>query len=132
LLDILTERGYVRKKTGSTNKVEDAGWLAEMTGIRNLLMHKRPYGARFAEHMGYVVAVDAANGLYRYTRPIVLDDREHDVLDLILQHYRTACSLFFDCAEQSGLDTAMITLTDADIVSTAHKAGGAKAARHNA
>ncbi|TIS99165.1 hypothetical protein [Mesorhizobium sp.] len=117
LLDIFTGRGYLRKKATSTNKVEVAGWLAEVTDLRNLLMHKRPYGARFAEHMGYAVAVDAANGLYRYTRPIVLDDGEHDVLDLILQHYRTACSLFFDCAERSGLDSDVLTLTDADIIS---------------
>lgn len=125
LLDIFTGRGYLRKKAASANKVEVAGWLAEITDLRNLLMHKRPYGVRFAEHMGYAVAVDAASGLYRYTRPIVLDDGEHDVLDLILQHYRTACSLFFDCAERSGWDTAMLTLTDADIISTADMVGEA-------
>jgi hypothetical protein len=46
----------------------------------------------------------------------VPEDAEQDVLDLILQRYRTPCSLF-DCAERSGLDITLLTLTDADIIS---------------
>ena len=117
LLGIFARHGYIRKKPTSAAKVELDGWLAKVTDLRNLLMHKRPYGARFAECSGQAVAVDATNGLYRYTRPIVLDDHEYDVLDILLQHYQTACALFFECAEQSGLNTAMLTITDADIVS---------------
>lgn len=117
LLSILQKRGYLGKKTNSTNKVEVAGWLAEMTEIRNRLMHRRPYGSLFVEKMGYAVVIDSENGLYRYTRPIVMDEGECDVLDLVIQHYRAACSLFLDCAEQSGLNTDMPVLSVSDIIS---------------
>lgn len=117
LLTLFIRRGFLRTRASNSNKFEAAGWLAEMTDLRNLLTHKRPYGARFAERMGYVVAVDAANGLYRYTRPIVLENGQRDVLDLILHHYQIACSLFFDCAEWSALDTSMLSFSDADIIS---------------
>jgi hypothetical protein len=78
----------------------------EITDLRNLPMHKRPCGARSAGHMGYAVAVDTANGLYR----------SHPT-------YRSYSStlpnsvLAFDCAERPGLDTAVLTLTDAHIIS---------------
>lgn len=116
LLDTLVERGYIQRRPSGINKIQISGWIADVTMLRNLLMHKRPYGSRFAERMGYAVAIDRSEGIFRYTRPITLNDGEHDVLDIVVNHYRKAGSLFVECAEKTGLDTNILKITDADIV----------------
>jgi len=118
LLKLLHTKGYLQHKPPTSNKVEAAGWLKDVTNIRNQFVHRRPYGAMFMEQMGYAEVIDESAGLYRYIRPVLRPDgSEHDVLDLMANHYAIATALFFECAEQSGYNTAMITLTDKDIIS---------------
>lgn len=118
ILTVLVKRGYVGKKATSAAKAVPAGWLEEMTELRNILMHRRPYGDRFTEQRGYAVAADRQNGIYRYVRPFLMPDgSEADVLDLALHHYHEACGLFLECAEISGYDTGIRIITDADIIS---------------
>ena len=117
LLTLLTSKGYLQHKPVSTDKVEDAGWLKDVRNLRNEFIHRRPYGSKFMEQTGYAKAIDGSAGLYRYVRPVLRPNgTEHDVLDLIVYHYVTASSLFLECAERAGYDTAMLTLTDEDII----------------
>lgn len=118
LLTLLHVKGCLQHKPLTLDKVQAAGWLEDVTDLRNQFMHRRPYGAKFVEQMGYAKVIDENAGLYRYVRPILRPDgSEHDVLDLMAYHYVTASALFLECAEQSCYDTEMITLTDRDIIS---------------
>ncbi len=76
LLQLLQARGYFRQKPTSSVKFELAGWMEEVTDLRNEFMHRRPYGDRFIEQMGFAQPVDREAGLYRYVRPIVLKNAE--------------------------------------------------------
>lgn len=67
--------------------------------------------------MGYVEAVDREAGVYRYIRPIVVDESERDVQDVITRHYREMTGLCYETAQVSGDDLAIFTLTDDDIIS---------------
>ncbi|PYE47148.1 hypothetical protein DFI02_1011302 [Rhizobium sp. PP-F2F-G20b] len=117
LFKFLVAKGYLRKKDESHIKLETAGWLAEMTVLRNTLIHHRPYGDRFIETSGFASTIDAAGGLYRYHRLFIgPDGTKGDVLDVMLSHYRNACSLLLECADRSGYDLSVLTLTDADLV----------------
>jgi hypothetical protein len=118
LVATLVSRGYLQYKPGSIDKVEAAGWLADITGLRNQVIQKRPYGSKYVEGWGHAQEIRKAEGLYRYTRLIVAPDGGHrDVLDLIVSHYATASTLFMDCAQASGYNTGMMTLTEEDIIS---------------
>jgi hypothetical protein len=117
LLRLLQARGYFRQKPTSSVKFELAGWMEEVTDLRNEFMHRRPYGDRFIEHMGFAQPVDREAGLYRYVRPIVLKNAEEDVQNVILRHYREMTGLCHAAAVTSGNDLSMLTLTDADIIS---------------
>ena len=86
LLQLLQARGYFRQKPTSSVKFELAGWMEEVTDLRNEFMHRRPYGDRFIEQMGFAQPVDREAGLYRYVRPIVLKNAEEDVQSVILRH----------------------------------------------
>jgi hypothetical protein len=91
--------------------------MKEVTDLRNEFMHRRTYGDRFIEAMGFAQPVDREIGLYRYIRPIVLKSGDDDVLNVILRHYREMTSLCFEAALKSGHDTSMLTLTNSDIIS---------------
>lgn len=118
ILDQLTAKGFLLPQDGNPDRWEIAGWLKDITDLRNEIVHRRPYGSVHAERFGYAMPLRPDLGLYRYFRPIQLKDQsEHDLLDLICTHYRTCAGLFFDAANLSGLDANMMTFTDKDIVS---------------
>lgn len=116
-IQLFNARGYLQQKPTSSVKFDMAGWMDEVTDLRNEFMHRRPYGDRFIEHMGFVQPIDRQGGLYRYVRPILLTTGEDDVQSVILRHYREMTSLCHAAAQISGYDASMFTLTDADIVS---------------
>lgn len=118
LLGLLKSEGYIQPKPTSENKFEICGWLMDVTQLRNEFMHRRPYGDKFVERWGHAKPIDVRDGLFRYVRPMLLSDgRERDVLDLIAHHYGRVCHLFKGCADRSGYNAAVLTLTDKDIVS---------------
>lgn len=118
ILDILINNKYLIPQDESGNRWVISGWLKEVTDLRNEFVHRRPYGSVYSEQFGWVSAVNAELGLYRYFRPIEIGGKlERDLLDVICYHYRMCTGLFFEAAKASGLDGAMMTLTDKDIVS---------------
>ncbi|WP_419953108.1 hypothetical protein [Methylobacterium sp.] len=117
ILQLFQAKGYFRQKLNSSLKFEAAGWMAEVTDLRNEFMHRRPYGDRFIERMGFVRPVDSDAGLYRYVRPIVLKSVEADVQNVILRHYREMTGLCHAAAVASGNDLSVLALTQADIIS---------------
>ncbi|MCV3243466.1 hypothetical protein [Mesorhizobium sp. ZC-5] len=117
LLQLLQARGYFRQKPTSSVKFESAGWMEEVTDLRNEFMHRRPYGDRFIERMGFAQPIDREAGLYRYVRPILLKNAEDDVQNVILRHYREMTALCHAAAATSGNDLSILTLTDAEIIS---------------
>lgn len=117
MLSLLRARGYFKVKSLVSSKFEAAGWMAEVTHLRNEFMHRRPYGDQFVEQVGYAEAVDREAGVFRYIRPIVVNGSERDVQDVITHHYREMTGLCYDAAQMSGNDLAMFTLTDDDIIS---------------
>ena len=118
LLRLLHARGYFRPKSTSAIKFESAGWMEEVTELRNEFMHRRPYGDRFVERMGFAEPVDCEAGLYRYVRPIAIKGLEEDVQNVILRHYRGITGLCHAAAVTSGTDLSILTLTDADTFSS--------------
>jgi hypothetical protein len=117
ILSLMNDRGYIRKRPMSATKLEIAGWMSEVTDLRNALIHRRPYGDRPSERMGSVRALDISRGIYRYFRPIVIGDNDLDVLDVVLHHYREMTSFCHYAALASDLDTSMLTLSSKDIKS---------------
>jgi hypothetical protein len=118
LLNLLETRKFIQPASANPNRREMSGWLKKVSDLRNQFVHRRPYGARHVEGAGHLVAIVPAKGLYRYVRPVLVEnDAERDILDVIVSHYKQATALFQDAAETSGLDTSMLTLTDKDIVS---------------
>jgi hypothetical protein len=118
LLDLLEGHGFIRPTPANPNRREISGWLREASDLRNQFVHRRPYGARHVEGFGHVTAIASEMGLYRYVRPVLLEnDTQRDVLDLVVSNYKQATMLFQDLIQVSGQDTSMLTLTDKDIVS---------------
>ena len=118
LLNILFSRGDIVVHPEKSGKYKVAGWMQEVTSIRNELVHKRPYGSKFGERFGWAIAMQKEAGLFRYFRPLELDGNTgHDALDVLHHHYTRATELFYEAAKASGSDTAMMHLTDKDIIS---------------
>lgn len=117
LLKLMHARGYFAQKMTSLVKFETAGWMLEVTDLRNEFMHRRPYGDRFAEQMGFAEPVDRGAGVFRYVRPIVIGEVEDDVQRVILRHYREMTDLCHATAMASGMNSSMLTLGKDDIVS---------------
>lgn len=115
LLRMFQSRGYFRHKPNSSVKFEVAGWMEVVTDLRNEFMHRRPYGDRFIEQMGFAKPVDREAGLYRYVRPIMLKNAEEDVQNVILEHYREMTGMCHAAALESGNNLTMLTLTDTDV-----------------
>jgi hypothetical protein len=117
ILNLFYTRGYFQKKSTSSTKYETAGWMKEVTELRNTFMHRRPYGSLFVEQMGFVEPVDLDAGVFRYVRPIRLDNTESDVQNVILQNYREITRLCYDSAVESGLDYSIMNIGKDDIIS---------------
>jgi hypothetical protein len=117
LLDLLETRKLIQPAPANPNRRVMSGWFKEASDLRNLFLHRRPYGARSVEQFGHAVAVAAETGLYRYVQPVLVEnDVKQDILDVVVSHYMQATALFQDAAEVSGRDISMITLTDKDII----------------
>lgn len=114
VLEFLKQRGDMVSAQASLDKFEQSGWLKEATTMRNLFVHKRPYGSLLLEHMGYVAPIDEKEGLFKYVRPM-MTDREGDVLDTLVVHYQNVMTVFEGAAERSGLDHSMATFGPSDI-----------------
>jgi hypothetical protein len=118
ILDLMRSKGFLAPSATNGSRWETTGWLREMSVMRNQYVHKRPYGEMFYERMGHARVVDGEQGVYRYFRPIVIDNKaDWDLLDVISDHYREATVLFQDAAQASGFDAAILSITDKDIIS---------------
>ena len=117
LLQLFYARGYFGRKPASAAKFEISGWMKEVTDLRNEFMHRRPYGDRFAEQMGFAEPIDRDAGVFRYVRPIVIANREDDVQNLILRHYREMTDMCYAAAVTSGMDSSILTFGKDDIIS---------------
>lgn len=119
ILQLMRARGYLMPKPSNGHRWTAAGWLEEIGDLRNHFIHKRPYGERFFERAGYAYAIDVDQGVYRYFRPVVLDkNADRDLLDVLANHYRHATAFFQDAAHASGLNSAVMSITDKDIISS--------------
>ncbi|MET4687431.1 hypothetical protein [Sinorhizobium fredii] len=117
ILKSLASKGYIAPRENTSGKWDIAGWLQQATELRNELVHKRTYGQKLAERMGHLRPVDLENGLYRYFRPIALDDASNDVFDVIIEHYEKTNELFFATVKASGFDASIPRVTEKDIIS---------------
>lgn len=117
IAQLLATKGYIRPKPAPSTKWEVAGWLDEVTDIRNEFTHRRTYGQTKAERMGHLRPLDESVGLYRYFRPIYQKGADKDVFDVMIGHYEKVNELFFIAAELSGHDMSIMHLTDKDIIS---------------
>jgi hypothetical protein len=117
LLALLSSRGYITQRHEDPSKFKQSGWLWQATDQRNELTHRRNYGDLFIERMGHLDALDADDGLFRYTRPLGGSYPASDVFDAILEHYANANELFYTAAGAAGYDASIRTLTEADIIS---------------
>jgi len=117
LLKLFHTRGYFGPKLTSSTKFEIIGWMKEVTELRNEFMHRRPYGDRFAEQMGFAEPADRSAGVFLYVRPIVIANTEDDVQNVVLRHYREMTELCYVAAITSGMDSSMLTLCKDDIIS---------------
>ena len=118
LLDLLISSGNVAADPQRPGELRRAGWMQEVASIRRILVHKRPYGSKFSEGKGWTVPLQKEDGLFRYVRPLKVEDgAEKDVFDVLHHHYANCTGLFQKAAKASGYDTARMHITDDDIVS---------------
>jgi len=118
MLNLLVADGDIAAQPQKPDKLTVAGWMQEVTGIRNELVHKRPYGSKFNERFGWVIAVQKEAGLYRYFRPLDLNSgSEQDVFSVIHRHYARCTELMHKAARASGSNLAMMHITDHDVIS---------------
>ncbi|RWR27260.1 hypothetical protein D2T31_17510 [Sinirhodobacter populi] len=118
LLALLLTSGNIVVHPQSPNKFQVSGWMQEVTALRNELVHKRPYGSKYNERAGWVVTLQKEAGLFRYFRPLEINGKaEKDVFDVLHHHYVQCTSLMHECAKASGQDTAMMHITDRDVIS---------------
>lgn len=118
ILDLLISKQWLTQEDNQTGKWVTSGWLKKVGKLRNDIVHRRPYGLHFQEKFGWTEPVQKELGIYRYTRPVHLDElTQTDLLDVVCSHYQTCNDFFLDAAHQSGLDSSMFTLTDEHILS---------------
>jgi len=118
LLGLLFSSRNIIQHPKKKDKFALSGWMKEVSEIRNELVHKRPYGSKLNEQMGWVVSTQGEAGLYRYWRPLEWNgNAKLDVFDAVLHHYAQCNSLMHDSAEATGNDTAMRVFTDEDEIS---------------
>ncbi|MBY5441941.1 MULTISPECIES: hypothetical protein [Rhizobium] len=114
LLNVLVDRGLIAESKQKGMWVS-AGWIKNLSDLRNLFTHRRPYGSRSCEHWGSAVPLSDKGQLYRYRRPFQTDNGE-DIFDLIVRQYRHIIGLFHLLANASGLNTDIQVFTDDDII----------------
>lgn len=118
LLDLLFVGGNIAAHPKNLGKFVVAGWMQDASGIRNELVHKRPYGSKFNERFGWVIPAQKEAGLYRYFRPLDLNgNAEQDVFDVLNHHYALCADLMHKAARASGNNAAMVHITDEDVIS---------------
>lgn len=118
IIDALLNQSVLARPSLEQSEWSVEGWLKELNGLRNQFVHTRPYGSKFVETNGWISEVDPQLELYRYQRPIALQDGSApDLLDLLSYFYAHFQRLMFDAAGWTGRNSEMITLTDKDIVS---------------
>lgn len=118
LLDLLIAGGDISAHPQRPDKFAVAGWMREVTSIRNELVHKRPYGSKSDERSGWVVPAQKEAGLYRYFRPLdVNGNAKQDLFDVLHHHYAQCTSLLHSAAKASGNNSAMMHITDEDVIS---------------
>lgn len=125
LLDLLITGGNIIAHTQKPNKLAIAGWMQEVTTIRNKLVHKRPYGSKFNERFGWVIPTQKEAGIYRYFRPLDLNGNvEKDVYDVLCHHYAQCTDLMHKAAKLLGNNAAMLHITDEDLIFQEIRRGG--------
>jgi len=118
VLDLLITSGDIAAHPERPGKFAVAGWMQEVTSILNELVHKRPYGSKSNESWGWVVPTQKEAGLYRYFRPLdVNGNAKQDLFDVLHHHYARCTDLLHKAAKASGNDTAMMHITDEDVIS---------------
>lgn len=118
LFDLMISSGNISQHPIKPSRFSAAGWMDEATALRNELVHKRPYGAKFNEGLGWAEATSKGSGLYRYFRPVELDgNAKKDIFDVIHFHYSKCMDLFLQAAKATGNDTTMIHITSEDVIS---------------
>lgn len=118
LLGLLVTSGDIAAHPGKPGKFAVAGWMKEVTSIRNELVHKRPYGSKSNERWGWVAPTQKEAGLYRYFRLLdVNGNAKQDLFDVLHHHYARCADLLHKAAKVSGNNTAMMHFTDEDVIS---------------
>lgn len=118
LLDLLFVGGDIVTHPQKPSKFAVAGWVKEVTSIRNELVHKRPYGSKANEKFGWVIPAQKEAGIYRYFRPLDMNgNAEQDVLEVLQHHYARCTDLLHKAAKVSGSNAAMLHITDKDVIS---------------
>lgn len=117
LLALFVERGLLIAPHSESEDWQMGGWLRDLTQLRNELVHRRSYGSKYQESMGWIERRAFPLEVFRYVRPIVLGSGEiPDALDVLGYYYNHFQKLLLDCAKATGLDSQMLTITDADII----------------
>jgi hypothetical protein len=125
LLDLLIKDGDIAAHPQKQDKLAVAGWMQEVTEIRNELVHKRPYGSKFNESFGRVIPAQKEAGLYRYFRPLDLNgSADQDVFDVLHHHYARCTDLMHKAAKASGNNAAMMHVTNDDVIALKIRRGG--------
>ncbi|NKK36338.1 hypothetical protein GFL72_17080 [Rhizobium leguminosarum bv. viciae] len=114
LLNVLMDQGLVAESKQKGMWVS-AGWMKELSELRNLFTHRRPYGSLSCEHWGSAIPLSDTRQLYRYRRPFDTDDGD-DIFDLVVRQYRQIIQLFHLLANASGFNTDIQVFADEDIV----------------
>jgi hypothetical protein len=118
LLGLLITSGDITAHPEKEGKLAVAGWMEEVTSIRNELVHKRPYGSKSNERWGWVEPTQKEAGLYRYFRPLAMKgNAKQDLLDVLHHHYARCTDLLHKAARASGNNAAMVHITDEDVIS---------------
>ncbi len=117
LLELLLSSGNIARDPKKTNHFTVSGWMEEVTSVRNELVHKRPYGSKYSERFGCVLPIQKEAGLFRYFRPLDFNGKaKQDLFEVIHYHYARFTDLMNQAAKASGYDTAMVHMTDEDII----------------
>jgi hypothetical protein len=118
IISQMRDKGFLAPKPGGSEGWKVAGWLEDASLLRRQFVHHRPYGSMFSEGAGWLIPIHQDVGLFRYFRPIHIENQpERDVFDEIIRHYIQCIEMFQDAAEISGQNTEMLTITHDDVLS---------------
>lgn len=118
LIELLLETGNIAPDPERSARLKVAGWMEDVTTVRNDLIHKHPYGSKSSEEFGWTIPTKDTPGLYRYVRPIELSGNAgHDVFDVLNYHYKKFAELMNNAARASGHDSSITHITDGDLIS---------------